>query len=149
MKRVVLSDSEIKALASVGKLKIDPFVESSLSPAGYDLRSGVEHVLKPLESVLLPTLERVELPKSVLGVLHLRSSFAREGVIASLALVDPGFRGQLTILLFNSGRNEVRIGRGERLVQIAFFELSREAEKGYSGSYQDSAGIVRSARGCT
>jgi len=40
----------------------------------------------------------------LVGMLHIRSSLAREGIFASLALVDPGFRGQLTISLFNSSR---------------------------------------------
>src|SRR5256885_12225556 len=39
----------------------------------------------------------------------LRSSFAREGVIASLALVDPGYQGQLTISLYNAGARPVII----------------------------------------
>lgn len=141
-----LSDADIKVLISKGVLKINPFSEESLTPAGYDLRSSITSILKPLTSLLISTLEKVELPNSLLGILHLRSSFAREGVIASLALVDPGFRGQLTILLFNSGKNEVKIGMRERFIQITFFKLSGEAEKGYVGRYQESKGIVKSVR---
>jgi len=143
---LAFSDVDIKAFVSEGLLKIKPFDLGSLGPAGYDLRSATNYALRPLEAALISTLERVELSRSLLGVLHIRSSFAREGVFASLALVDPGFRGQLTILLFNSRRREIRIEKGERLVQITFFKLRREAEVGYQGRYQDSYGVVESAR---
>ena len=143
---MALSDSEIRDFMSEEKLKIEPFYESSLNPAGYDLRSEKETILMPSESILISTLERVTLSQSLLGVLHLRSSFAREGVVASVALVDPGFSGQLTIMLFNSGKNRIRVEEKERFIQITFFRLVHEAEKAYSGRYQGSRGVVKSMR---
>jgi dCTP deaminase len=68
-------------------------------------------------------------------------------LIASLALVDPGFRGQLTITLYNAGDNPVSLGKGGRFLQITFIKLSKKASRGYSGIYQDSSGVVKSLRG--
>jgi dCTP deaminase len=103
-------------------------------------------VLQPGEHGLAATLERVELGGGLLGNLHIRSSLAREGVLASLALVDPGFRGQLTISLFNGSKKLIRLQAGERFVQLTLVKLGRGAARKYEGRYQDSAGVVGSRR---
>ena len=143
---MVLSDSEIRDALNEGNLVIDPFDEASLNPAGYDLRLGAEAVLGPSEHRLVATLERVELGSGLVGTLHIRSSLAREGILASLALVDPGFRGQLTISLFNSRKKTIRLKAGERFVQLVLLRLGRDAATRYEGRYQDSRGAVGSRR---
>src|SRR3989304_3126258 len=93
---------------------------------------------------LVATLERVELPDDLAGTLHIRSSLARAGIVASLALVDPGFQGQLTISLFNAGTETLHMSKGDRFVQMALHLLSMKAQHLYRGKYQDSQGIVDS-----
>jgi dCTP deaminase len=144
---MALSDANIKRLIVEGKLTIEPYDEGNLNPAGYDLRSAGEVVLESGQHILASTLERISLPPDVFGILHVRSSFAREGLFASLALVDPGFRGQLTVSLFNAGKELLRIGCGERFIQLTIIQLSSEAERPYEGRYQDSSGVVESRRG--
>jgi len=111
---MALSDSEIRDALSEKHLVIEPFEETSLNPAGYDLRLATSAVLEPSEHRLVATMERVELGRDLVGILHIRSSLAREGVLGSLALVDPGFRGQLTISLFNSGKNPIQLKAWQR-----------------------------------
>ena len=141
-----LSDVEVEEFMEKGLLKISPFIQEHLNPAGYDLTSLRGFELKPSEQMLAATVERVELGLEVLGILHIRSSLAREGLFASLALVDPGFRGQLTVSLFNAGKKMVKIERDERFIQISFVRLGDRARKGYGGRYQESEGVVRSRR---
>ena len=143
---MTLSDSEIQDALAEKSLVIDPFDEASLNPAGYDLRLSDEVALEPSEHRLVATMERVELSRDLVGVLHIRSSLAREGVLASLALVDPGFRGQLTISLFNGGNKAIRLKAGERFVQLTLLRLARQAATKYEGRYQDSRGVVGSRR---
>ena len=141
-----VSDSEIREALYSGDLVIDPFEPTCLNPAGYDLRLSAAVVLDPGEHRLVATMERVELGRGLVGMLHIRSSLAREGIFASLALVDPGFRGQLTISLFNSGVSSVHLGAGERFVQLTLLKLGRETAAKYEGRYQDSSGVVSSRR---
>ena len=143
---MALSDAEIRDALSAKNLVIDPLDEASLNPAGYDLRLSAEVALAPSEHRLVATMERVELGRDLVGILHVRSSLAREGILASLALVDPGFRGQLTISLFNSGRKMIQLKAGERFVQLTFLRLGRQAAAKYEGRYQDSLGVVGSRR---
>ena len=143
---MIAPDFKVKRMLETGELAIVPFDPKCLNPAGYDLRSAFPLVIKPGEQKLVSTLERVELPPTAAGLLHLRSSFAREGLFASLALVDPGFKGQLTITLFNAGSEPVEISRGEPFVQITFVSLQGRAKRPYAGRYQGSAGVVESLR---
>ena len=142
----VLSDAELLRYLEDGEVRIEPFEHSCLNPAGYDLRCHKKAVLKPKKYQLVATLETVELGFKVTAFLHIRSSLAREGVIGSFAVVDPGFRGQLTLNLNNVSEKEVTLREGERIVQIVFHNLGSAAQKGYNGLYQNSKGIVSSRR---
>ncbi len=138
----VLSDGEIESRIEDGKLGIIPFDATCLNGAGYDLHLGSELIIEPASQKLTSTLERIELPDDLVGTLHIRSSLARAGIIASLALVDPGFHGQLTISLFNSGSERFSMREGNRFIQLVLHPLSMKTLRPYRGRYQDSQGIV-------
>jgi len=142
--RMILSDSEIKTAIRNKQLAIQPL--GRVNPAGVDLRIDRGVTLKPRQQTLAATIERVELSNKLAGILHIRSSLAREGVIASLALVDPGFRGQLTISLYNAGARPVKLKHGERFIQLSLLRLNTPSHQTYTGKYQDSRGVVASRR---
>ena len=142
--RMVLSDSEIRTAIRNKQLAIQPL--GRVNPAGVDLRIDRGVTLKPRQQTLAATIERVELSNKLAGILHIRSSLAREGVIASLALVDPGFRGQLTISLYNAGARPVKLKHGEGFIQLSLLRLNTPSHQTYTGKYQDSRGVVASRR---
>ncbi len=142
---MALSDTEITSAIKTGQIRIRPRI-AELNPAGVDLRIDRDLELNPGQQRLAATLERVELSENFLGILHIRSSLAREGIIASLALVDPGFQGQLTVSLHNAGDRPVRLTRGERFIQLSMLRLGTPATQTYTGKYQNSTGIVKSRR---
>jgi len=142
----VLSDVEIKRRINNRSLVLTPFDHSALNGAGYDLRLAMDTTIPAGRHKLVATMERVELPEDLTGTLHVRSSLARAGIIASLALVDPGFRGQLTISLYNAGTEPFVMSKGDRFVQMVFHSLSVKTQRPYRGKYQDSQGIVETPR---
>src|SRR5438309_70607 len=95
---MALSDNEITGAIKTGQFHIVPR-NPKLNPAGIDLRADRSLVLKPGQQRLVATIERVELSERFLGILHIRSSLAREGIVASLALVHLGFSVQLSGIL--------------------------------------------------
>jgi len=139
---MALSDIEIEERIQEGSVVLGPFDPACLNGAGYDLRSDVEVRIQRNQYQLVATMERVELGDDVTGTLHIRSSLARAGIIASLALVDPGFRGQLTISLYNAGDEPYVIMKGDRFVQMVLHHLGKKARRVYSGKYQNSQGVV-------
>ena len=142
----VLSDVEIEKRIKDMSLVLSPFDPSSLNGAGYDLHMAMETAIPAGKHQLAATMERVELPDDLTGTLHIRSSLARAGILASLALVDPGFRGQLTISLYNAGTETFRMSKGDKFVQIVLHRLDTKTHRPYRGRYQDSQGIVESRR---
>ncbi len=138
----ILSDQEIEERLHNASIVLTPFDPACLGGAGYDLRASMDVAIPPGEHRLVATLERVELGHDIAGTLHIRSSLARAGIIASLALVDPGFRGQLTISLFNAGTEPFRMSKGDRFLQMVLHQLSSKSTRSYRGKYQDSQGIV-------
>jgi dCTP deaminase len=142
---MALSDDEISRAIKTGQLHITPG-NPKLNPAGIDLRLDRSLRLRPGQHALVATIERVELSEKFLGMLHIRSSLAREGIAASLALVDPGFRGQLTVSLHNAGDRLVSLRKGERFIQLSLLRLGMPATHAYVGKYQNSRGVVKSRR---
>lgn len=140
----VLSDIEIERRVAERSLVLDPYDPSCLNGAGYDLRLGMDATILPQTHQLVSTLERIELPDDLVGTLHVRSSVARGGIVASLALVDPGFRGQLTISLYNAGKDAFQMSKGDKFVQMVLHMLNTKARRPYRGKYQDSQGVVES-----
>lgn len=138
---MILSSRAIYDRLEKGDLVIVPYEKTSQQPASYDLRSGSHIVIKKGESALVHTIERVELPADIAATLRCRSSYARRGLLLGGGFIDPGFRGQLTLALFNSGPEDVIIGEGERVVQMIMQEVS-DGDELYGGRYQDSEGVV-------
>src|SRR5438552_16812683 len=142
---MALSDKEITSAMMNGELGILPR-GFRVNPAGVDLRIDRDIRLKPKQHSLAASIERIELSDQIVGFLHLRSSLAREGLFASLALVDPGFRGQLTVSLYNSGDSAVNLAKGERFNQLSLLRLGKHASNKYAGRHQNSTGVVANRR---
>ena len=138
---MILSSSEIGRRRESGDLVIEPYHSASQQPASYDLRAAEETVLSRGECTLVASIERVELPHDLAATLRCRSSLARRGVLLGGGFVDPGFRGQLTLCLTNTGREPVTLAEGDRVVQMILQEV-RNGDRLYRGRYQDSEGAV-------
>ncbi len=140
-----LSDQEIRQAVKQGQFKVKPRLPKP-NPAGVDLRIDRDLSLAPHSHTLVASLEKIELSTSLLGILHLRSSLAREGLFASLALVDPGYQGQLTVSLYNAGDRPINLKQGEKFIQLSLLRLTKPAIQTYNGKYQNSQGAVTSHR---
>jgi dCTP deaminase len=105
-----------------------------------------EFILHPGDFVLGTTIERVELPADLIAHVEGRSSLGRLAVVvhATAGIVDPGYRGQVTLELSNLGSAPVALTPGMRISQLTFTELSSPAERPYGeergSKYQGQAG---------
>lgn len=104
--------------------------------------SGKEgFVIKPYEHVLTTTLEWVELPHDLVGLVNLRSSFARCGVYIPPTAVDAGFKGNVTIELIG-GPHPVRVYPEQRFLHIVFLRTSSPVYRPYQGKYQGQVSVT-------
>jgi dCTP deaminase len=96
----------------------------------YDIPFKESYLLHPGSLALVPTLEWVSLPYDLQGLVTARSSWAREGLnIATATLINPGYRGIITLELANFGEIPIKLFPGLRLAQIAFYDLLIESEQ--------------------
>ncbi|MEE8403523.1 MAG: dCTP deaminase [Candidatus Hydrothermarchaeaceae archaeon] len=91
--------------------------------------------LDPDKYYLCLTRESVNMPEDLIAFILQRSTLFRCGVSLRTAVVDPGYKGALTIGIKNEGPSEFSLEQGARIAQIVFSELRGDAV-GYSGKYQ-------------
>ena len=108
--------------------------------------------LRPGEFLLGSTRETVSIPNDLLARVEGKSSWARKGIMVHVTagFIDPGFRGQITLELYNLSQQMHTILVGSRVAQLALEELDRPADRPYGspglGShYQDQQGATPGA----
>lgn len=131
---------------SIGRLGIiTPFVARTrhegmtygVGPAGYDVRIAEYHELWNKDFVLASIIEHIVMPTYVIGIVHDKSTWARRGLTVQNTVIEPGWRGYLTLELTNHGVEKIRISAGTPIAQIVFHRLDEPAANPYEGKYQD------------
>ena len=103
------------------------------------------YVLLPGQFVLATTMEYIELPDNLTAFVEGRSSLGRMGLfIQNAGWVDPGFRGEITLELFNANRCAIELKAGRRVGQLVFAEMDGSALHPYQGKYQGQTGATGS-----
>lgn len=122
-------------------------VSYGLSEAGYDLRimqSVTLHGFKRF--VLASTLERFDMPKDMVAIVHDKSTWARRGLSVFNTVIEPDWRGWLTLELVYHGWRPLHIPAGAGIAQAIFHRLETPASYG-NGKYQDQENRPVRARG--
>ncbi|MCZ6616042.1 MAG: dCTP deaminase [Thaumarchaeota archaeon] len=154
---MILTDWEIKALIDAKKLIIEPLSNDVIQPNGIDLSVGHEVIrissngptpairegekirIGPGERCLVSTLERLEMPSDLVGLVNIRSSYSRRGMMSPPTVIDAGFKGKLTFLIIGTA-HKVELKVGDRFWHIVLARTKTVA-KPYQGKYQESAGV--------
>ena len=125
---------------------ITPFVERSvhggmsygLSSAGYDVRIAETLKFSPqMRFHLASTIEKFEMPINVVGMVHDKSSWARRALSLFNTVIEPSWRGFLTLELVYHGMEDLVIEAGSPIAQIVFILLTEPTEQPYKGKYQN------------
>lgn len=95
------------------------------------------YLLLPGQFVLATTEEWIELPDNLTAFVEGRSSLGRLGLfIQNAGWVDPGFKGRITLELFNANRFAIELKAGRRIGQLVFAKMGENAMNPYCGKYQ-------------
>lgn len=146
------SDGKLLQLVVEKKLLIEPFNEANVQPASIDLtlddkikvlKNGVtvvmgtevsensytiesanKFVLKPGGMVLGQIRETIGIPRNFSGQILNRSSLVRLGLsVAWASYINPGYKGQLPIIIKNIGNFDLELVTGMRICQIVLTEI--------------------------
>lgn len=168
----VLSDKSMRELLESRILIIDPFDNESVQAASIDLRLGnhflalEENTLEVIrldepvhyrefhsESITIPphsfilatTLEYVALPDTVTGAVEGRSSIGRLGLfIQNAGWIDPGFRGTITLELYNANSLPIKLDARRRICQLVLYQMDNKVDRPYAGKYLEQRGTTGS-----
>src|SRR5579883_874179 len=89
--------------------------------AGMDLRATEHIILKPGVARAVGTGLAIELPPGYEAQVRPRSGLALKHSITlpnSPATIDPGYRGEIRVILLNLGHDEYTIHPGDRIAQM-------------------------------
>ena len=169
---MILSDKTISKMIEENTLVIEPITKEQIQPASVDIRLGntfsvvndtpsgiitlgnkIEYksivtdtyLILPGQFVLATTMEYFELPDDLTAFVEGRSSLGRMGLfIQNAGWVDPGFKGEITLELYNANRCAIELKAGRRVGQLVFAKMDDSALNPYNGKYQGQRGATGS-----
>ena len=129
-------------------------VTYGLGEAGYDIRIKQWVHFKPNEHfnlvvdakvdddvqrntrfVIASAIEEFDMPPNLVGVVHDKSSWARRGLSVFNTVIEPGWKGFLTLELVYHGNDTLVIPAGAGIAQVLFHKTAHPAT--YTGRYQN------------
>lgn len=130
---------------------IDPFFERTvhrvsgmtygLGPAGYDIRIREKMTLRHdsvgPRFVLASSIEHFIMPPNVMGFVKDKSTLARQGLSVFNTVIEPSWRGYLTLELAILHPSTISLEAGQPIAQIVFMRLDETTDIPYNGKYQD------------
>ena len=129
-------------------------VSWGLSEAGYDIRIKQDIHFKPnpffqmgmdcsvngivirnSKFTLASAIEEFDMPDCLVGIVHDKSTWARKGLSVFNTVIEPGWKGFLTLELVYHGNEELIIPAGSGIAQVIFHRTSNKVK--YEGKYQN------------
>ena len=144
-------------------------VTSGMSEAGYDIRIKQEVRFTPNvrkatgfvdlnqvnttrvigklnigRFVLASAIEEFDMPHNMVGIVHDKSTWARKGLSVFNTVIEPGWKGFLTLELVYHGQEELIIPTGSGIAQVVFHQTTDLCQ--YTGRYQNQPNEPVSAK---
>lgn len=96
-----------------------------------------ELVVPPQELVLVSTSEWIDVPNNVCCRVEGKSSLGRIGLLTHITagFIDSGFKGNITLELYNVGKYPIRLHNGCKIAQLVVEKLDDAVENLYDGNY--------------
>jgi len=107
-----------------------------------DLRSLERVVLSPGIAQGVPTGIAIELAPGFEAQVRPRSGMAlKHSLTVNFGTIDPGYRGEIRVVMFNLGKTDYVIEKGDRIAQLVIARYEAvEWEEGELGDSQRGAG---------
>jgi len=111
-------------------------VSYGFSEAGYDIRIKQNISLDPENRFSIASaIEEFSMPNFLMGIVHDKSTWARRGLSVFNTVIEPGWKGFLTLELVYHGPGTLHISAGSGIAQVIFHEVTDPIV--YRGRYQN------------
>lgn len=114
-----------------------------------DLFSIESKSINPGEVVPIRTGIALEFPEGYGAIVEDRSGLAVKGLTTLAGVVDPGYRGEILVVLTNVSDQAIRIEQGDRIAQLRIVERIKadfEVSDELSGTTREDRGFGSSGR---
>ena len=96
---------------------------------------GRPRTWKPGRFALASAVEHFTMPDNLVGIVHDKSTWARQGLSVFNTVIEPGWHGYLTLELVYHGTERLVLPAGAGIAQVIFHDLTQRAA--YAGKYQN------------
>ena len=103
--------------------------------AEYAERKPIKFVLQPRTYYAMKTIENVNMPEDLLAIMTPRSTLFRSGIYIFGGQTPPGYKGGLTMGIYNFRDEVFELEMGSRVVHTMFFQVEGESNL-YRGQWQ-------------
>lgn len=140
-----MSNSIEVKIKKMNKTSLVPTYATAAS-AGVDLCAELQEplIINPGENVKIPTGLAIELPsQQVVALIFARSGLASRhgiGLTNGVGVIDSDYRGEIQVLMHNSGSQAVIINSGDRIAQMVFMPI-------FQALFKEVAELQDTARG--
>ncbi|MGH9718710.1 MAG: dUTP diphosphatase [Bryobacteraceae bacterium] len=134
-----------------GAATLPEYAHGPAEDAGMDLRAIEEVTLEPGVPRMVATGLAIELPPGFEAQIRPRSGLALKHAITipnGPATIDPGYRGEIRVILLNLGKQDYLVHAGDRIAQmvIARYEAIEWEEGDLGDSTRGAGGFGSSGR---
>ena len=135
----------------VPEARLPEYAHGPAEDAGMDLRAVADVLLEPGVPQLVPTGLAIEVPPGYEAQLRPRSGLALKHAITlpnAPATIDPGYRGEVRVILLNLGREAYQVHAGDRIAQMVItrYEAVEWEESSLSDTARGAGGFGSSGR---
>ena len=118
------------------------YAHGAKEDAGLDLRAMERTVLSPGVAQAVPAGIAIELPPGYEAQIRPRSGMAlKHSITVNFGTIDPGYRGEIRVVMFNLGNSDYTIEKGDRIAQLIVSKYEAiEWEEGDLGDTARGAG---------
>lgn len=149
-------------------LIIKPINLIDIQPCSVDLHLGRElknlddlthdlkycnYTLQPGEFILGSTLEHIEIPENLVGIVEGKSSIGRLGITIHITAgyIDSGFKGNITLEIANLSNKSFTLHYNMSICQLILETLTTPVKRPYGhpslkNKYQNSKGTIKSRK---
>ena len=100
-----------------------PPIREHVTDAGMDIRAFQSGIVKAGQSMTFRTGVHVELPPRHAGLFVSKSGLMMNHDITSTGLVDEGYDGEVMVKLFNHGKEDYFVNRGDKIGQLVIMPV--------------------------
>ena len=111
---------QVNIISDGGKLP----VRATPGSAAYDLFTPSSGTINSKNKGLIKLGIRIKLNPGTCGIIESRSGLAlRKGLIRMAGVIDEDYRGEVCVLLYNSGDYHFNYNKGDRIAQLVIYNI--------------------------